>query len=112
VARAYQWTDDEDDIALDAVTVGISSDTRILRVGGLQFGQRQAQVYWPDWAVNGTRLAAGIEGPMSVEAALQRADDLCRNHGIPHIVLYLQHLELWDERWGQLAAREESPDPR
>lgn len=57
--RAYKWTDDEDDIALDAVTVGNSSDTRILKAGGLQFGQRQAQIYWPDRAMNGTALAVG-----------------------------------------------------
>ena len=48
VARVYSWTDDEDEIAPDAVTVGIRSDTRILTIAGLQFGQRDAAVYWPD----------------------------------------------------------------
>lgn len=102
VARAYQWTEDEDEIALDAVTVGISSDTRILKVGGLQFGQRQAQVYWPEKPGAGTSLAAGVEGPMSVEAGLKRADELCHRYGFARVVLYLQHRELWDDRWGRL----------
>ncbi len=102
MARAYQWTEDEDEIALDAVTVGISSDTRILKVGGLQFGQRQAQVYWPERPGNGNALAAGVEGPMSVEAALKRADELCHRYGFTRVVIYLQHRELWDDRWGSL----------
>jgi hypothetical protein len=106
MAPAYQWTEDEDEIALDAITVGISSDTRILKVGGLQFGQRHAQVYWPDWVGNDAMLAAGVEGPMSVEAALERADYLLRHHGFARVVLFLQHRELWDERWGNLARTE------
>ena len=50
MTHIYEWTEDEDDIALDAITVGIRSDTRILTVAGLQFGQRDALIYWPDWA--------------------------------------------------------------
>lgn len=103
VSTVYQWTEDEDDIALNAVTVGITSDTRILKVGGLQFGQRQGQVYWPERSEHDAVFAAGVEGPMSVELALQRADVLCREFGFQRVVLFLQHRELWDERWGILA---------
>lgn len=34
MTRPYAWTEDEDDVALDAVTVGIRSNTRILTVAG------------------------------------------------------------------------------
>lgn len=103
MAQAYNWTEDEDEIAVDAVTVAISSDTRILKVGGLQFGQRHAEVYWAERAGTGGTIAAGVEGPMPVEAALKRADQLCQTYGFERVVVYLQHRELWDDRWGRLA---------
>jgi hypothetical protein len=111
VAQTYHWTEDEDDIALDAVTVAVSSDTRILKVGGLQFGQRQAEIYWPERVGNDVTIAAGVEGPMPVEAALKRADQLCLSYGFERVVLYLQHRELWDDRWGQLAGDANSLTP-
>jgi hypothetical protein len=103
VGRVYQWTEDEDDIALDAVTVGISSDTRLLKVAGLQFGQRNAAVYWPDWDAGIEPAIAGVEGPMSVPNALTRAEDLQLIHGFRRVVVWVQHRELWDERWGELS---------
>ena len=102
MARIYEWTEDEDDIALDAITVGIRSDTRILTVAGLQFGQRDALIYWPDWAGKGEPVAAGMEGPMPVQSALERAERLCALHAFKRVVVWVQHRELWDEHWGQL----------
>lgn len=106
MTRVYQWTEDEDDIALDAVTVGISSDTRILTVAGLQFGQRNAIVYWPDWIGDGEPVPAAIEGPMPVQSAFERAATVCDLHAFKRVVVWVQHRELWDDRWGQL-----SPSP-
>lgn len=106
MARIYEWTEDEDDIALDAITVGIRSDTRILTVAGLQFGQRDALIYWPDWAGQDELFAAGMEGPMPVQSALQRAEALCALRAFKRVVIWLQHRELWDDRWGRLAPTE------
>lgn len=96
----YQWTEDEDDVALDAVTVGVSSDTRILTVVGLQFGKVTAMVYWPNW--QGTEAA--VEGPMTVQDALRRAERIRELHAFKRVVIWVQHRELWDENWGTLAA--------
>ncbi|MDP2779614.1 hypothetical protein [Devosia sp.] len=101
--RVYQWTEDEDDVALDAVTVGISSDTRILKVAGLQFGQRNATIYWPDWSSGAMEAKSAVEGPMPVENALQLAEQVCERHAFRRVVVWLQHRELWDDRWGELA---------
>lgn len=101
--RVFQWTEDEDDIALDAVTVGISSDSRILTIAGLQFGQRNAIVFWPDWVGRGKPVSAAIEGPMSVQDAFERAAVVCDLHAFKRVVVWLQHRELWDDRWGQLS---------
>ena len=102
--REYQWTEDEDDVTLDAITVGIRSDTRILTVAGLHFGQRDAVIYWPDWSERGKVVPAALEGPMPVKQALERADALCALYAFKRIVIWVQHRELWDDRWGRLAA--------
>ena len=104
MTRVYAWTEDEDEIALDAITVGIRSDTRILKVGGLQFGQRDAVIYWPDWTGGGTKVEAAIVGPFSVQDALDRAEQLCMKYRFRRVVIWLQHRELWDESWGKLAS--------
>jgi hypothetical protein len=105
MARVYSWTEDEDAIAPDAITVGIRSDTRILTIAGLQFGQREAIIYWPDWPGGSQPIAAALEGPMPVQAALARAEVLCSRHAFKRVVLWLQHRELWDEGWGKLAPK-------
>jgi hypothetical protein len=103
MSRTFQWTEDEDEIAPDAITVGIRSDTRILTIAGMQFGEKSAVLFWPDWAGKDGHVAADIEGPMEVEAALTRAEALLARHGFKRIVVWLQHHELWDENWGKLA---------
>lgn len=106
MARVYSWTEDEDEIASDAVTVGIRSDTRMLTIAGLQFGQREAIVYWPDWTEGSQTIAAALEGPMPIQAALERAEALRSRYAFKRVVLWLQHHELWDDRWGKLAAKQ------
>jgi hypothetical protein len=103
MAQVYSWTEDEDEIASDAVAVGIRSDTRMLTTAGLQFGQREAILYWPDWTGAGKSIITGLEGPMPVEGALRRAEQLRVQHGFKRVVLWLQHQEMWDDRWGKLA---------
>ena len=103
MARLYAWSEDEDEIALDAITVGIRTDTRILTIGGLRFGQREAFIYWPDWTGANGSVRAGMEGPSTVESALERAEELRVLHCFERVVVWVQHRELWDERWGLLA---------
>lgn len=103
MVQVYSWTEDEDDIAPDAVTVGIRSDTRMLTIAGLQFGQREAIIYWPDWSGRDEPIKAALEGPMPVEDALERAGKLCSRYAFKRVVIWLQHRELWDGRWGKLS---------
>ncbi len=91
MANVYSWTEDEDEISPDAITVGIRSDTRMLTIAGLEFVQKEAVLYWPDWAGRGEPLKAAILGPMPVAEALQRADQLCAQHAFKCVVLWLQH---------------------
>ena len=41
---------------------------------------------------------------MPVQSALERAESLRAQHAFKRVVVWLQHRELWDERWDQLAA--------
>jgi hypothetical protein len=41
---------------------------------------------------------------MPVEGALKRADELCSTFAFKRVVIWLQHRELWDDRWGRLGA--------
>ena len=75
----------------------------MLTIAGLQFGQREAVMYWPDWPGRNKPLSAAFEGPMPVEHALERAEKLRSQYAFKRVVVWLQHRELWDDRWGRLA---------
>lgn len=103
MARIYNWTDDEDEVAMDAVTVGIGTDTRILKIGGLEFGKPKAWVYWPETTNRGIRVEARSEGPFEdVPAALDYAETMARTHGFSRVAIAIQDRDLWDKRWGSL----------
>ena len=67
------------------------------------FGQRDAVIYWPEWAGKGDTIPSSLEGPMPVQTALERAEVLRSTHAFNRVVVWVQHRELWDDRWGQLA---------
>jgi hypothetical protein len=105
MARVYRWTDDEDEVAMDAVTVEIGTDTRILKIAGLEFGELSAWVYWPEWKHKGELIPAQSEGPLKVPAALVRADEMARRYGFNDVVIVLQDHSMWNAAWGTLAAK-------
>jgi hypothetical protein len=42
---------------------------------------------------------------MPVNDALRRAEQVCARYAFRRVVVWLQHRELWDDRWGQLAQK-------
>ncbi|WP_459105420.1 hypothetical protein [Devosia sp. A369] len=44
----YLWTTDDDEVALDAVTVGIGFDSTALLAADLPAEPPTAKVYWPE----------------------------------------------------------------
>ncbi|WP_173088996.1 hypothetical protein [Devosia sp. 1635] len=101
--RVYQWTDDDDEVALDAITVGISGDTAVLEKLGLTIPETVASVYWPDWIAQGDKVQAGLQGPYPVPAALEIADVLRKVWAFDRVVISLQERSLWRDEWGTLA---------
>lgn len=99
---AYQWTTDEDEVAFDAIIVGIGSDEKAFSAEGIEFGEPLASIYWPDWISQGDKIHAALEGPYSVEEALRRADSLCYLWAYNRVVIALQDRSLWRREWGEL----------
>ena len=100
---AYQWTDDDDEIALDAITVGIGGDTAVFEKLGLTVPETVASIYWPDWITQGDKVPSAMEGPYSVYDALERAETLCALWAFERVVISLQDRSLWRGEWGTLA---------
>ena len=44
----YEWTDEDDEVAFDAITVGIGGDTALRDKLGLTVPETVASIYWPD----------------------------------------------------------------
>jgi len=99
----YQWTDDDDEVALDAIIVGIGSDAPAFAEFGIEFGEVLASVYWPDWIAQGDKVSASLEGPYTVPDALERAEHLRAQWAFQRVVIAIQDRSLWDDAWGELA---------
>jgi hypothetical protein len=105
MTQLYQWTDDEDEVAMDAVTVSISSTSRILKIGGLEFGDPVAWVYWPERLTKQGVVVEKTEGRYDdVRPALAYAENAAHLHGFARVVIVLQDRALWNNNWGRLAA--------
>ncbi|KFC62707.1 hypothetical protein FF80_03273 [Devosia sp. LC5] len=106
MASGYAWTDDEDHVAADAVTVSIGSDTRILKIAGLEFGTASAWVYWPGTMHHGEHIEPRAEGPFDdVGVALDYAAQMSALYGFNRVVVALQDEALWRDSWGELGSR-------
>jgi hypothetical protein len=103
---AYAWTTDDDEVALDAIIVGIGSDEKAFTAAGIQFGEVVASIYWPDWISQGDKVKASLEGPYSVPEALERAQTLCALWAFNRVVIEIQDRSIWRREWGELREHE------
>lgn len=98
----YAWTTDDDEVAFDAITVGIGDDAPALIDAGLTPVEPLANVYWPDWISQGEKINAAMEGPYPVPEALERAELLCALWAYNRVVISLQDRATWRREWGDL----------
>lgn len=104
---AYQWTTDDDEIALDAVIVGIGGTSMEMLLAGLSYVEPTASIYWPDWFGPAGRIEAGGEmGPWQVPEALKRAEELRAQFGFRRVVIAMEERGIWRDEWGTLADKE------
>mgnify|MGYP000335694499 CR=1 FL=1 len=98
----YQWTTDDDEIAHDAIMVGIGDDSPTLIAAELSPVETTANVTWTDRIYQGDKIEAASEGPYTVPQALERAEVLRAQWGVKRVVILLQDRATWQADWGQL----------
>ena len=86
----YAWTTDDDEVALDAIIVGIGSDEKAFTTAGIDYGEVLASIHWPDWISQGDKVNAALEGPYSVPDTLERAQTLCAFWAFNRVVIAIQ----------------------
>lgn len=99
----YAWSTDDDDVATDAVIVGIGSDSPALEAAGLTAEPVLASVYWPERLFQGDKVEARMEGPFDPAVALSYAEEIAKLYSFPRVVVAIQDRSLWHPAWGKLA---------
>jgi hypothetical protein len=105
--RVYQWTTDDDEIAEDAIMVGIGGvDLAMLSIG-IGYEEPTADIYWCARVTSEGVFDAGkFYGPMPVPQALELAEGFRQRMGYERVVVTLQEAGMWRDTWGRLADRE------
>jgi len=108
MTRIYQWTTLDDEIALDAIIVGIGGTSMEMLMAGLSYVEPTGSIYWSAWmGPDGQIVDAGGEmGPWLVTDALKRAEELRAQFGFPRVVVTMEERGIWRDEWGTLADRE------
>jgi hypothetical protein len=65
-------------------------------------GELAATVTWGEWISDGIPRHGDSEGPMSVPAALRRADEVAELYGLQGVVVSVPDDDLWRSEWGAL----------
>ena len=103
----YQWTTREDEIAEDAIMVGIGGTSAEMLMAGLSYVEPTASIYWcARVTAKGVHEAGSEMGPWSVQAALVRAEELRNQMGYERVVVTMAEEGIWRPDYGKLAPRE------
>lgn len=103
----YRWTSDPDELATDAIMVGIGAPNSEMIAAGLSYSEPTAGIYWPDCVTSQAVISAGGDaGPYSVHQALEVAHRLANDWGLREVVILIDEPGLWRDEWGRLAEKE------
>ena len=103
----YRWTTRDDEIAEDAIIVGIGGTGVEMIAAGLTYVEPTASIYWcARVTANCVYEAGGEMGPWPVRKALVRAEELRNQMGYERVVVTLAETGLWRPEYGKLAPRE------
>lgn len=102
----YSWTTDDDEVAVDAITVGIVDESPAPIGAGMPPVEPLANVFCPDWTCRGDKINAAMEGPYPVLKALERAEVLRALGTYRRVVIVLQERATWRREWGELCSIE------
>ncbi|KKB09427.1 hypothetical protein VE26_05700 [Devosia chinhatensis] len=103
----YRWTTSDDEVADDAIMVGIGGTSADMLMLGMGYVEPTAAIYWCARVTpRGIFDAGGEMQPRSVPDALCRAEQLREKMGYDRVVVTLAEAGLWQPKWGRLAIRE------
>ena len=103
----FRWTTNDDEIAEDAIMVGIGGASTVMIAAGLSYVEPTASIYWcARVTANGVYEGGGEMGPWAVPAALARAEELRIQMGYNRVLVTLSEVGLWRPAWGRLANEE------
>ena len=103
----YQWTTRDDEIAEDAIIVGIGGTSVEMIAAGLTYVEPTASIYWcARVTAKGVFEAGGEMGPWPVKAALERAEEMRNQMGYERVVVTLAEAGIWRPEYGKLAPQE------
>lgn len=103
----YQWSTQDDEIAEDAIMVGIGGTSVEMIAAGLTYVEPTASIYWSARVTAQGVFDAGAEmGPWAVKAALARAEELRNRMGYERVVVTMAEVGIWRPEYGKLAPRE------
>lgn len=105
---AYQWTANDDEIAIDAIMVCVGGTSARMLMIGLSYVEPSARIYWSArMGPDGNLADAGEEmGPWLVPDALNRAEEIRAEFGFARIVVTMEERGIWRDEWGTLAEKE------
>lgn len=103
----YRWTTRDDEIAEDAIMVGIGGTGVGMIAAGLTYVEPTANIYWcARVTATGVYEAGGEMGPWPVRKALVRAEELRNQMGFERVVVTMAEAGIWRPEYGKLAPRE------
>lgn len=104
--RTYQWTTDDDEVAFDAIMVGVAGTSIDMLLAGLSYVEPQANIYWSMQVTSQGVFAAGQHMGWPVVEALDRAEELRAMMRLDRVVISLAERGIWRDEWGILAENE------
>lgn len=103
----YQWTTNDDEIADDAIIVGIGGTSTAMIAAGLTYVEPTASIYWNARVTEkGVFDAGGETGWWTVKDALAQAHALQHRMGYDRVVVTMAEKGIWRSEWGRLADKE------
>lgn len=103
---AYEWSTNDDDVAEDAIIVGIGGTSTSMLAAGLAYVEPRADIYWTAQVTSLGVFDAGGYAGWAVPEALDRAHELRIMMGVDRVVVAIEERGMWQEAWGRLAERE------
>lgn len=103
----YRWSTNDDEVAEDAIIVGIGGTSADMLGIGLSYVEPTASIYWcARMTDKGVFDAGGETGWWSVKDALAQAHALQKRMGYVRVVVTMAEVGIWRPEWGRLAKQE------